>query len=219
MWHTPKTDAGNQKREKLIRTARRLFAEKGYQLTTTRMIADIAKVTLSSVSFYFGNKENLCAAVIDFTSELIRKEYGILSEDIRKKFENNSLTMDEAWGYIHQLVSMQISFSQDEHNSTTIKLMLNEPSFPSALSGRLSQSVYELIEGPLARLIQFASVSKDAFEAAVLSRAINGAIFTFLEKPILAASVLPPTSKGYNGKVRDCLRDLLLSGLESHLKQ
>ena len=202
--------------EKLIRAARKLFAEYGYQLTTTRMIAERAHVAQSAISFHYGSKENLCEAVIQYTTELIRREYGFLSEDIMDQLFNHNLSVEDAWDYIDQLISMQIAFSLDERNSTTINLMLNEASFPPALSGQLSQSIYELIEGPLSQLIQYVSDSKNLFEAAVLSRAINGAIFTFREKPILARNVLRTATYEYDlEKLQTYLHRFLLLGLKN----
>lgn len=202
--------------EKLVRVARKLFAEKGYQYTTTRMIAKKANVAQSAISFHYGTKEKLCEAVIKYTSDLIKREYCYLSENIIEKLYSNNITIDEAWDYIDQLISMQISYSMDERNKTTIKLILNEASFPPALSGKLSHSVYEMIEGPLSMLIQFVSDSKDPFEASVLSRSINGAIFTFLEKPILAENVLRTASYGYDlDKIPSYLHRFLLMGLKN----
>ena len=202
--------------EKLIRAARKLFAEYGYQLTTTRMIAERAHVAQSAISFHYGSKENLCEAVIQYTTELIRREYGFLSEDIMDQLFNHDLSVEDAWDYIDRLISMQIAFSLDERNSTTINLMLNEASFPPALSGQLSQSIYELIEGPLSQLIQYVSDSKNLFEAAVLSRAINGAIFTFREKPILARNVLRTATYEYDlEKLQTYLHRFLLLGLKN----
>lgn len=204
--------------EKLVRAARKLFAEYGYQLTTTRMIADRAQVAQSAISFHYGSKEKLCEAVIQYTTELIRREYGFLSEDIMGRLFSHDLSADEAWDYIDRLISMQITFSLDARNSTTINLMLNEGSFPPALSGRLSQSIYELIEGPLSQLIQYVSDSKNLFEAAVLSRTINGAIFTFREKPILAQNVLRTASYDYDiDKLQTYLHRFLVLGLKNSI--
>lgn len=205
--------------EKLIYAARKLFAQKGYQLTTTRMIADKAKVAQSAISFHYGGKEELCSAVIDYTIGLIGKEYAGLSRSIDEYVSNSNLGKEEAWDFIDQLITMQISFSLNERNSTTIKLMLNEPSFPAHLSGKLSQAVYELIEGPLSKLIAYVSDSKELFEAAVLSRAINGAIFTFMEKPVLAKNVLRGAPRDHDvEKLGTYLHRFLINGLKNTIQ-
>lgn len=51
-------------RTRLIAAARRLFAEKGYAATSTRMIAREAGVNLGGIQYHFGSKEELHRAVL-----------------------------------------------------------------------------------------------------------------------------------------------------------
>ena len=55
-------------RDRILREARRLFAELGYERTTVRMIAQAAKVNPSMVMRYYSSKEDLfaVAARVDF---------------------------------------------------------------------------------------------------------------------------------------------------------
>lgn len=46
-------------KEQLVFAAGELFAELGYDAVSTRMIADKAEVTLGSIHYHFGSKENL----------------------------------------------------------------------------------------------------------------------------------------------------------------
>ena len=47
------------KKEKIEKAARRLFGEKGYHDTSLRDISRQAGVSVSSISYYFGTKEEL----------------------------------------------------------------------------------------------------------------------------------------------------------------
>jgi AcrR family transcriptional regulator len=60
--HTPVRADGTLARKRLLDTALRLFAEKGYQKTSTREIADQAGVNLGAISYYFGDKPGLYRA-------------------------------------------------------------------------------------------------------------------------------------------------------------
>ena len=51
--------------ERLIKATQALIAIYGYDATTTRMIANTAGVTLSSINFHFGNKEELTKAAVE----------------------------------------------------------------------------------------------------------------------------------------------------------
>lgn len=59
---------GSEARERLLHTALRLFAEKGFAKTSTREIAQIAGVNIASISYYFGDKAGLYRAA--FTEPL-----------------------------------------------------------------------------------------------------------------------------------------------------
>lgn len=53
---------GADTREKLVHTALRLFAEKGFANTSTREISEAAGVNLASIGYYFGDKLGLYRA-------------------------------------------------------------------------------------------------------------------------------------------------------------
>jgi len=48
-------------RERILDEARRLFAERGYERTTIRAVADAAEINVSMVMRYYGSKEDLFA--------------------------------------------------------------------------------------------------------------------------------------------------------------
>jgi AcrR family transcriptional regulator len=54
---------GAEAREHLLRTALRLFAERGFAKTSTREIAQAAGVNIAAISYYFGDKAGLYRAV------------------------------------------------------------------------------------------------------------------------------------------------------------
>jgi TetR/AcrR family transcriptional regulator, regulator of cefoperazone and chloramphenicol sensitivity len=58
----PQRSDGIEARERLIRTALRLFARHGYEKTSTRMICDEACVNVSAIAYYFGDKAALYRA-------------------------------------------------------------------------------------------------------------------------------------------------------------
>ena len=56
---------GKERREQLVSVGRRLFAEKGFDMTTVEEIAARAKVSKPIVYEHFGGKEGLYAVVVD----------------------------------------------------------------------------------------------------------------------------------------------------------
>ncbi|WP_422087069.1 MULTISPECIES: TetR/AcrR family transcriptional regulator [Variovorax] len=60
----PRSD-GAEARHRLLHTALRLFAQKGFAKTSTREIAKEAGANISAISYYFGDKEGLYAATFN----------------------------------------------------------------------------------------------------------------------------------------------------------
>ena len=61
-------------REAILRTAARLFAERGVDAVSLREIATEADVHLALIARYVGNREELVSAVFDFLSEAVAEE-------------------------------------------------------------------------------------------------------------------------------------------------
>lgn len=56
---------GQERRERLLAAATELFARQGFEQTTTRQIADLAKSNIAAIKYYFGDKQGLIIAVME----------------------------------------------------------------------------------------------------------------------------------------------------------
>src|ERR1700733_6973121 len=86
------------KREHILVVAEELFAEKGFDGTSVRDIAQQAGVNLAMISYYFGSKEKLLESLLEFRAGYA---YGILEE----------LNKDESlspWDKIDRLVDFYV---------------------------------------------------------------------------------------------------------------
>ncbi len=70
---TDKTD----KKEHILTVAEQLFGDKGFDGTSVRDIAHGADVNLAMISYYFGSKEKLLEALIEYR---VGSSYGFLEE-------------------------------------------------------------------------------------------------------------------------------------------
>ncbi|MDQ1096986.1 MULTISPECIES: TetR/AcrR family transcriptional regulator [Chryseobacterium] len=82
------------KEENILFAAERLFAEKGFEGTSTREIAKAANVNISMISYYFGSKEKLYEKLVEYRMN----EGQFLSKDIMERTD-----IDE-WVKIEKLV-------------------------------------------------------------------------------------------------------------------
>jgi len=61
--HRPVRQDGEQSRGRLLRAGLALFAQKGFEKTSTREIAEAAQANIAAISYYFGDKAGLYRAV------------------------------------------------------------------------------------------------------------------------------------------------------------
>lgn len=83
----------------ILEVSENLFAEKGFDGTSVRDIAGQAGVNLAMISYYFGSKEKLMAALIKFRAEYT---HGILEE------LNNDETLTP-WEKIDKLIDLYVN--------------------------------------------------------------------------------------------------------------
>ena len=96
---TAKPSKGAKTRERILRTAERLFAEHGYDGVSARRIAASARVQLALLSYYFHSKLGLYRAVFQRRIEPISERrleilHGVMRRAIRRpqsrKFSTHS---------------------------------------------------------------------------------------------------------------------------------
>ncbi|TCJ18226.1 TetR/AcrR family transcriptional regulator [Flaviaesturariibacter flavus] len=73
--------AFNEKQLQIIRTAEGLFAQKGYDGTSVRDIAEAAGVNIAMISYYFGSKEGLIEALFEERTADISLQVDSLQRD------------------------------------------------------------------------------------------------------------------------------------------
>ncbi len=85
--------------------AENLFAEKGFNGTSVRDIAQKANVNLAMISYYFGSKEKLLEAMFDYRGELLKvKIEDIISRKELSSMEKVYLLIDN---YIEKIMAQQ----------------------------------------------------------------------------------------------------------------
>ncbi|PMC74413.1 TetR/AcrR family transcriptional regulator [Brachybacterium sp. Marseille-Q7125] len=85
--------SGKERREQLLTVGRRIFAEKGYDMTTVEEIAARAKVSKPIVYEHFGGKEGLYAVVVDREVSTL---LAALEESLADQREHPRVLMEKA---------------------------------------------------------------------------------------------------------------------------
>jgi AcrR family transcriptional regulator len=82
----------NDKQIEILEVSEVLFAEKGFDGTSIRNIAKVAKINVAMVSYYFGSKERLLESLIIYrTSDLKNQLDNLLQEDLEPIDKINKL--------------------------------------------------------------------------------------------------------------------------------
>jgi len=71
----------NDKQVQIMETAETLFAEKGFNGTSVRDIAEKANVNLAMISYYFGSKDKLLEALFSYRGEYLKITLENMIED------------------------------------------------------------------------------------------------------------------------------------------
>ncbi len=95
----------SEKQLQIMKKAEKLFAEKGYNGTSVRDIAEKAGINLAMVSYYFGSKEKLLEAVFDYRIGMTKQ---LLSDILHKtnlsSLEKMNLLIDV---YVKKIIEQQ----------------------------------------------------------------------------------------------------------------
>jgi len=90
--HTALQSNFTDKQIQILEVAETLFAEKGFDGTSIRTIAKMAKINIAMVSYYFGSKERLLESLIIYrTSDLKNQLDNLLDEELEPIDKINKL--------------------------------------------------------------------------------------------------------------------------------
>jgi len=110
------------KKEKILEAAEELFAEKGYEGTSVRDIANRAGVNIAMISYYFGSKEKLLESLIQYragyTSDLLDALKKSPDDDPVRKIEKViDLYVDRILTHhrFHNIMSRQLSMISEKN--------------------------------------------------------------------------------------------------------
>jgi AcrR family transcriptional regulator len=195
----------SDKREHILLIAERLFGEKGFDGTSVRDIAQSAGVNLAMISYYFGSKEKLLEAMIQFRSEYI---FGIL-EELNK---DQSLS---PWDKIDRLVDFYVD--RILNNLPFHNIMHQE-----ATAFRSDEIKEKIIALKMRNLEQITKIISDGQEKKLFRRVdiamtvgtIMGTILTYTQSRVYSCNILAIREDEDD----EVFREKLSKRLKAHLK-
>lgn len=131
----------NLSRKKLINSAIALFAEKGFDCTSTREICKHAGVNLSLIPYYFGSKEGL---YIDIIESIFHYGLTFMQEELVKVATISSMgKAEQVELYRNILYKYAETLYSDNVPSNFVVLMIKEQASPHS---KFSQAYFQKID-------------------------------------------------------------------------
>jgi AcrR family transcriptional regulator len=121
--------AFSEKQLQIIRTAEKLFAQKGYDGTSVRDIAEEAGVNGAMISYYFGSKEGLIKALFEErTADTALQVENLLRDTRLSPWQKVALLIDSYVDRIAEKVQFHkiMLYEQMFEKNTVLTTLLNE---------------------------------------------------------------------------------------------
>lgn len=130
------------KKEKILKIAERLFAERGYKGVSVRDITNEARINVSSVSYYFNGKKGLYIAVF---KELWIKRAKLQRKYLKEQLENCSHL--DAQGFVKVVILSFFSGPISKYSKNHFALIQREMLEPTeALEIVKKEAIYPMVD-------------------------------------------------------------------------
>jgi AcrR family transcriptional regulator len=161
-----------------------LFAKHGFDATTTRMIANAAKVNIAAISFHFGSKETFYNEVLSYVAEDMKGYFAKLGNKVSAARESGPVAPERAWEFIGEYVDLMLAISRESiHPEYLILLfreqMINAPNTDYPLTRVLCENA----EAVLSDLLEDYWQISDKETSNIISRAVTGTVMSLGEHP------------------------------------
>lgn len=100
-----KTPRGDAARHALIMAGLKLFSEYGRSGSSTRELTRLARTNLAAISYYFGSKDGLYIAVVDYIAEELLRRMAPLKADGLALLEQGKAAPEQIIQALHCLLS------------------------------------------------------------------------------------------------------------------
>lgn len=206
----------NLSRKKIINSAIVLFANKGFDSTSTREICKHAGVNLSLIHYYFGTKDALYINIIE---SIINYGLTFLQDDIAKVQELNLFTVEEKINLYRVLLEKYADFLYSENvPSTFVLLMIKEQAVSHSKFSEIYSQKINILYKALRKLLASILDKSENDKAIIFDvSSIIGQIlsFKFMNRATLSAFNQDFYTKDDNKKIKK----LVLSYVDTNIEK
>lgn len=107
---------GEDTRRRLIEAAIEAFGTYGYDATSTRRLAEQADATLPSIQYYFGGKEGLYRAAVDYILQPMNERMKPLAERVEAALAKRTVPRAELLGLLGEIIDAVVAMKLGGEN-------------------------------------------------------------------------------------------------------
>jgi AcrR family transcriptional regulator len=179
---TPTQDRGDASRQRLIEAGLKIFGQYGFEGASTRRLAAEAEVNIASIPYYFGGKEGLYDAVIDYIIYYCKNRLGTSLESIDKELSREDITQEECRAlftqFIQEMLKLIVGGRKESINISHI--IIREQLDPTPAFAKLFESTFRHMHATLCRLIvKLTGIDPNHGHLKLITQAIIGQVATF----------------------------------------
>lgn len=166
-------------KQKLLRTAKKMFAEYNYDYVSTRMLAGEAGVGQSAIFFHYGSKENLAAAVAEDIIHYHDSYYSDLYQRVTDAYAAGTMTPAAALDHLLEYIQIQIQIASSPSNRSTLRYFVNTHTLPPDIAQPIFEVSKDQVEIPMAKLLCTYKESGDLGTAFIITHSIIASIIGY----------------------------------------
>jgi TetR/AcrR family transcriptional regulator, regulator of cefoperazone and chloramphenicol sensitivity len=153
------TESELDAKQRLIQAGLEIFGAFNLEGATTRQLAERAGVNQAAIPYYFGGKEGLYLAVIQYMLEHKGARVLPVAQEIRGEMTGRELTPEEALALVRKLFSTIVSvLLEDQATTTWARIIVREQMQPTKafdlIYERLIRHVHEALSALLAIVLR-----------------------------------------------------------------
>lgn len=186
----------NLSRKKIVNSAIVLFANKGFESTSTREICKHAGVNLSLIPYYFGNKDGLYTSIIE---SIINYGLTFLKDELEKVNEIAEMNIEEkAELYRNLLLKYSDFLYSDNVPSSFVVLMIKEQAVSHSKFSEIYSQKIGILYKTLRKILASILDKKENDKAVVFE--VSSIIGQILSFKIMDRATLPPLKQDFYTK-------------------
>ncbi len=196
-------------KNRLLKVALELFANKGIEGASTREIAQRAKVNISAITYYFGGKEELYAAVLEYIKTTLKQDAASIIKELNYGAKIEILTVKEAKNIFHRVYEEVLEASFKSKNMYISMILAKESFNPSKIAIKvLTEKMFPLTQEIMKLVAKITGLPKNSKKAVLITEILLNKAMTFGRDKTRITYILG--MKDYDEKTITLIKNMLL---------